>query len=95
MPSIADMTRAADRRANELLPAIHAYVTAHGYSPSIADLAATLNVNRETVRDDLRVLEDAGLITTRPNQPRTISMTRYRVTLVPIGDDDDTTSPTT
>lgn len=86
------MDRAADRRANELLPAIRDYVATNGFAPSIADLAAVLHVNRETVRDDLRVLEAAGHITTRPNQPRTIALARYRVALIPVTDEDPPTA---
>ena len=57
---------------DRLAGVIDAYVQKHGFSPTVRELAAELDLCASTVHHHLHALAREGRITWHPAQPRTI-----------------------
>lgn len=56
------------------------FMTTHGYSPSIKEIAEGTGIkSTSTVREHLIILEQVGKIHTRACSPRTISLVGYEL----------------
>jgi repressor LexA len=59
-------------RQREVLVVIEKYISEHGYSPTMQELADTLGVYLKCAYDHIRALERKGWITKIDKKPRTI-----------------------
>ena len=82
----ADQMRAAAARRAELLQLIRAHIETVGYPPTLSEMGDATGVHRETIKKDMRVLADEGLIE-HDGAPagRAIRLTGHRVRLEPVG----------
>ncbi len=61
-------------RQSEVLANIHQYIEQHGFPPTIVELATTLNIRPNAVRDHLRALARKGVIELTPATSRGIRL---------------------
>lgn len=61
-----------ERAVTRTLPVLTRHVEAHGWAPSLAELAAAVGVSAPTVRADLVALAAAGFIDRSPNGARRV-----------------------
>jgi repressor LexA len=69
------MRRNLTRRQAEVLEVTRSYIDEHGISPTLEEIGEILGVNRVTVFEHVRALEDKGWITTEKNYSRSIQLT--------------------
>lgn len=79
-------------RRNEILDYMKKNIVEKGYSPTVREICAALNVkSTSTVHSDINILEKRGLVKKDPSKPRTV-MPVYNEYMKAIGDSLDIVS---
>lgn len=74
MPSRSDVERGVERR-QAIMSYLRAYVSEHGYAPSIPEIGAAVGLaSYSSVHKHLHRLHDEGLIRMTPRTARAISI---------------------
>jgi repressor LexA len=63
----------SEQRQNDILTFMKKTIAAKGYSPTVREICAALNIkSTSTVHSDIKALEDKGLVRKDPAKPRTV-----------------------
>jgi repressor LexA len=63
----------SEQRQNDILTFMKKTIAAKGYSPTVIEICAALNIkSTSTVHSDIKALEDKGLVKKDPAKPRTV-----------------------
>lgn len=63
----------SEQRQNDILTFMKKTIAAKGYSPTVREICAALNIkSTSTVHSDIKALEDKGLVKKDPAKPRTV-----------------------
>ena len=63
----------SEQRQNDILAFMKKTIAAKGYSPTVREICAALNIkSTSTVHSDIKALEDKGLVRKDPSKPRTV-----------------------
>ena len=63
----------SEQRQNDILAFMKKTIAAKGYSPTVREICAALNIkSTSTVHSDIKALEDKGLVKKDPAKPRTV-----------------------
>lgn len=78
-----DQIETAARRRVKVLGTIREHIETHGYPPTLTELADLMDVDRETIKVDVRTLEAGGYLEVDKGKTRGLRITGYRVALIP------------